>query len=374
MVRVEGKEYGPVDEDELRDWRREGRLIRSNELRRVGEERWIPAGEFPEFFAADTPLLSESAAPPDLIVRRRTGREIFRETFRIYRGGFWRFLLFGLFTAVPMFILQWNFPRVPLPDLTSGEPLPTVTIPPLCWFMFLLVILLWPLSTAGFQFVADDVVRGRRRSIAAQFAAAIERYGRMLGAGLLVYFSYFFWFFIPLTAMLAVLNTGLSLVSVTVYLMIGAFMVYMNVRLIINFLFWEQTAALGDEGVFLALRESKELARCDLGAPRFDRPMYRGLIVLSLWLLLLLVALMVVQFPFALIRLSGATSPEQAMALMESLSQAKTPDALMIASDVVSAVINLLVRPLLTTSFIVLFYDAKARLGRRDNKEISSRL
>ena len=360
MVRVEGREYGPVDTDALHEWKREGRLIQTNEIRRLDDERWLPAGQFPEIFAENLP----PAEPPDLIVRRRTGREIFRETFRIYRGGFWRFLLFGLLTAVPMFILQWNFPRVPLPDLTSGEPLPTVTIPPLCWFMFLLVILLWPLSTAGFQFVADDVVRGRRRSIAAQFAASIERYGRMLGAGLLVYFSYFFWFFIPLTAALAVLSTGISLFSVTVYLMIGAFMIYMNVRLIINFLFWEQTAALGDEGVFLALRESRELARCDQGAPRFDRPMYRGLIVLSLWLLLLLVALMVVQFPFALIRLSGATSPEQAMALMESLSKAKTPDALMIASDVASALINLLVRPLLTTSFIVLYYDAKARAGK----------
>ena len=358
MVRVEGREYGPVDTDALHEWKREGRLIQTNEIRRVEDERWLPAGQFPEIFAENLP----PAEPPDLIVRRRTGREIFRETLRIYRGGFWRFLIFGLLTAVPMFILQWNFPRVPLPNLTSGEPLPTVTIPPLCWFMFLLVILLWPLSTAGFQFVADDVVRGRRRSIAAQFSAAIERYGRVLGAGLLVYFSYFFWFFIPLTAALAVLSTGISVFSVTVYLMIGAFMVYMNVRLIINFLFWEQTAALGDEGVFLALRESRDLARCDPGAPRFDRPMYRGLTVLSLWLLLLLVALMVVQFPFALIRLSGATSPEQAKALMESLSQAKTPDALMIASDVASAVMNLLVRPLLTTSFIVLFYDAKARL------------
>ncbi len=27
IVRVEGKEYGPVDVDELREWKREGRLI-----------------------------------------------------------------------------------------------------------------------------------------------------------------------------------------------------------------------------------------------------------------------------------------------------------------------------------------------------------
>src|SRR5256885_4401065 len=102
--------------------------------------------------------------------------------------------------------------------------MPAVTIPPFCWFLFLLVFLLWPISTAGFQFVADDVLRGRRRSLAAQFSGTIERFGKMLGTGLLVYFSYFFWFFIPLTAMIALLS-GLSIISLFLYLLIGAFMV-----------------------------------------------------------------------------------------------------------------------------------------------------
>ena len=37
MVRVEGKEYGPVDLDGLREWKREGRLIRENEVREPGQ-------------------------------------------------------------------------------------------------------------------------------------------------------------------------------------------------------------------------------------------------------------------------------------------------------------------------------------------------
>jgi hypothetical protein len=357
MVRVQGREYGPVDSDALQEWKREGRLIETNEIRRVEDERWLPAGQFPEIFAENVPL----PEPPDLVVRRRTWPEIFREATRIYRAGFWRFLIFGWLTAVPMFVLQWNFPRVPLPDVLSGEPMPTVTIPPVCWIMFLLTILLWPISTAGFQYVADDALRGRPRSLGAQFSAAIERYGRMLGTGLLVYFSYFFWFFIPLTAMVALLSAGLSLVSVMLYLLIGAFMVYMNARLFINFLFWEQAAAFEGENAFEALRQSRELARSVPEAPRLDRPMYRGVIAASLWLLLLLFLLIGVQLPFTLIRLSGVENPEQAMALMQSLSQAKTPDALMIASDVASAAINLILRPLLAASFIVVYYDAKAR-------------
>jgi hypothetical protein len=371
MVRVEGKEYGPVDEDDLREWREEGRLIRQNEVRPVGGDRWIPAGEVPEIFADD----ERPAEPPDLIVRRRTWQEIFRETVRIYRGGFWRFMVFGLLTAVPMFVLQWYFPRVPLPNLSSGsmEAMPAVTVPPICWLMFLLVILVWPVSTAGFQYVADDVLRGRPRSFADQFAAALQRWGRMLSTGLVVYASYFFWVFVPFTAMIALLSAGISVVSLMLYLLVGAFMVYMIGRLFINFLFWEQTAALGDhDGAMLALRESKDLARCASDAPRLDRPLYRGVLVASVWLALLLLVLIGVQFPFTLVRLSGVENPEQAMALMRSLSQAKTPDALMIASDVLSAVVNLILRPLLAAAFIVLYYDARARAGRMTDKRISS--
>src|SRR4051812_13048395 len=239
-----------------------------------------------------------------------------------------------------------------------------VTAPPICWIMFLLVILLWPISTAGFQYVADDVLRGRRRSLLAQFSAAVERYGRMLGAGLLVYFSYFFWFFVPLTAMIALLSAGITAISLLLYLLIGAFMVYMNARLFINFLFWEQTAAFDDGGPLRALRESRELARCAPESPRLDRPLYRGATVASIWVLVLLFAVIAIQLPFTFLRLRGVDNPEQALALMQSLSQAKTPDALMIASDIASAVMNLVLRPLLAASFIVLYYDAKARRGR----------
>jgi hypothetical protein len=370
IVRVEGKEYGPVETDELREWRGEGRLIPANEVRRVGEERWISAGELPEVFGE----VESAAQPPPLpppshyFVGTRTWRQILAETFHIYRRGFARFMLFGLLTSVPMFLLQWTLPKIPLPELTSGSPA-AITLPALplvSMALLVLLLLVWPVSTAGFQYVADDVLRGRQRSFSDQFTAALNRFGRMFSTGLVAYASYFFWFFVPLTAMVALLAGGLSVFSLMLYLLIGAFMVYMNARLFINFLFWEQTAAFGENGALLALRESRELARCTPEAPRLERPLYRGAIIASLWVLLLLFLLIAVQFPFTLIRLSGVENPEQAMALMKSLSEAKTPDTLMIAADVVSALVNLLLRPLLAASFIVLYYDAKARLGRRD--------
>ncbi len=361
MVRVEGREYGPVDADELLEWKAEGRLIPVNEVRRVGEDRWFPAGELPEIFGEEL-----SAEPPDLVVRRRSGPEVIRETLRVYRAGFWRFMLFGLLSAVPMYILQAAFPRIPFPDFASGAAatMPKVAIPPICYIMLAVLLVAWPLSTAAFQYVADDILHGRRHTVWEQFLAALQNWGRVLTAGLIVYLSYFFWFFIPLTAMIGLLAGGISVLTLLLYLLIGAFMVYMNARLFINFLFWQQAAALGNEGALMALRESKELARSAPEAPRLDRPLYRGAIAASVWLLLLLFLTLAVQFPFTLIRMSGAQNPEQALALVQTLSQAKAPDALMIAADIAAALINLIVRPLLAASFIVLYYDAKARYSR----------
>ena len=66
---------------------------------------------------------------------------------------------------------------------------------------------------------------------------------------------------------------------------------------------WARRYMLDARITELALQESKDLARCAPTAPPFDRPKYRGLILLSLWLLVLLIALIAVQLPFTLIRL-----------------------------------------------------------------------
>jgi hypothetical protein len=371
IVRVEGTEYGPVETDELREWRREGRLIPANELRRVGDERWISAGELPEVFGDAEP--AAPPPPPRDFARARTWRQIFAETFRIYRRGLPRFILFGLLTSVPMFALQWTLPKIPLPDLTLGSyAIPSQTLPAVSVAMFVVLLLAWPVSAAAFQFVADDILHGRSRSIGVQFSAALRCWVRTFAAALLVYGSYFFWFFVPLAAMIAFMGSGNPFLASLMILLIGGFMVYMNARLFINFLFWQQTAVLGAHPPLVALRESKELARSVPGSPRLERPLYRGAIIASIWLLLLLVLTFGVQLPFMLARFIGIENPEQAMALMQKVAQAQKPDALMTAADIVTAAINLLVRPLLAASFVVLYYDAKARSGAVSAEEMRS--
>jgi len=367
IVRVEGREYGPVDTEALQEWRREGRLIPANELRRVDDERWICAGELVEVFG-DEPEPPPPLPPRDY-ARPRTWRQIFTETLRVYRSGLGGFMFFGLLTSGPMFVLQWTLPRIPLPDLASGSyTFPSQTLSPICVAAFVLLLLAWPVSAAGFQLVADDILRNRLRSLGEQFSMALRCWGRLFGGAILVYGSYFFWFFVPLGAMLAFLGSGNLFVASFVILLIGGFMVYMNARLFINFLFWQQTAVLGELPPLTAVHESKELARSVPEAPWQERPLYRGAIVASLWLLVLLVLTFGVQFPFMMVRFAGLENPEQARALMQELSKSQTPDALMIAADIATAALNLLLRPLLAAAFVVLYYDAKARSGRMSER------
>ena len=373
IVRVEGKEYGPVGTDALREWRREGRLIPANELRRVGEERWICAGELAEIFGEAEPAAANPPSPPRDFARPRSWRQILAETFRIYRHGFGRFMFFCLLTSVPLFVLQWTLPKIPLPDLASGSyALPSQELPPISVVMFVVLLLAWPVSAAGCQFVADDILHGRSRSLGVQFTAALHGWVRVFTAALLVYGSYIFWFFVPFAAMIAFLNSGNLLLASFMILLIGGFMVYMNARLFINFLFWQQTVVLGTQPPVAALRESKELARSIRHGPLLDRPLYRGAIVASVWLLLLLVLTFGVQLPFMLVRFIGIENPDQAMALMQELSKSKTPDALMIAADITTAILNLLLRPLLAAAFVVLYYDARARSGRVNREDPGS--
>jgi hypothetical protein len=236
--------------------------------------------------------------------------------------------------------------------------------------MLVLLLLVWPVSAAGFQFVADDVLCGRQRSFGVQFSAALRSWGRTLAGALLVYGSYFVWFFVPLAAMIAFIG-GNPFVASLMILLIGGFMVYMNARLFINFLFWQQTVVLGTEPPLAALRDSKELARSVPEAPRLERPLYRGAIIASVWLLLLLVLTFGLQLPFMLVRFIGLENPEQAVALVQEMAKSQTPDALMIAADITTAALNLLLRPLLAAAFVVLYYDAKARSGRVHREEVS---
>lgn len=369
MVRVAGKEYGPVDLDDLRDWKQEGRLIATNEVRKVGEERWMPASELAGVFLEPETEPARASLSPTYA---RSWSQIISETFQVYWRGLGRFLLFGLLNAVPLFALQWSLPKLTMPtvnpDGTAAMNWPAIS--PISIVLLLLVFALWPVSIAAFQFIADDIVCGRTRPLGHLLRAALARWTQVLATALFVYAAYFFWFAVPFSVLIGLAGSGqISILGTLLFLFISCVMVYMNARLFINFLFWQPAAALRPHGALSALRESKELARCTPNAPRLERPLYRGVIVASLWLLAILVLTFAVQIPFMMLRFAGVKNQEEALALARALAETKSADTLAILADVASASVSLFLQPLLAAAFIVLYYDARARAGRRERDD-----
>jgi hypothetical protein len=139
-------------------------------------------------------------------------------------------------------------------------------------------------------------------------------------------------------------------------------------RLFINFLFWQQSATIGGLDGMNALRDSKELARSQSSTIASERPVFRGAMLASIWLVVLLGFSTAVELPFLLIRVQGVTTVEQASELVQNLMNAPTPDAMTIATYVLSSLVHALLRPLLGIAFVLLYFDAKARQQSRRSR------
>tara|TARA_B100000579_G_scaffold73136_1_gene56082 strand:- start:133 stop:612 length:480 start_codon:yes stop_codon:yes gene_type:complete len=70
IIGADGREYGPKDETEVREWIQQGRLNALSQIKEVGEDEWVSLGSRPEFSAqqSDTatapPLPTGHSAPP----------------------------------------------------------------------------------------------------------------------------------------------------------------------------------------------------------------------------------------------------------------------------------------------------------------------
>ncbi len=362
MVRVEGREYGPVDLEELREWKREGRLIRENEVREPGSERWIQAGELPEIFS-DEVETSELTPPP--VVGRLSFGKIFAEGWRIYRAGFGRFFLLALLVSVPLFFLQLAAPYLELPK--EGGPTTTVLVSAVIVFLMLaLLVVAWPFSLAGMQLLAADLSAGRNPGLRDVLTRAKPLWMRMFLLGLIVYGSYFLWTIIPLLVALSLAAGTPSLSSVGLMLLLLIFTAYMVARLFINFLFWQQTGALGGGETIDNLRESKELARSGPELPRLQRPLYRGALIASLWLLVIIFVNFAIEMPVVIFRLRGVTSLEQAAALLQAMATESAPDFLAALTTFLSGLIHAILRGWLAAIFVVLYFATKADQQKRN--------
>src|SRR5204862_550356 len=108
IVRVQGKEYGPVDVETLREWKTEGRLLPTNEARRADVDLWTTVADIPGLFESDD--IGAGRLPQQASLQtRRSFAQILIETVRIYRKGFFQFVGLTLLTLLAFQV--WLFGR-----------------------------------------------------------------------------------------------------------------------------------------------------------------------------------------------------------------------------------------------------------------------
>jgi TM2 domain-containing membrane protein YozV len=64
IIGADGKQYGPVTVDQIRQWIQEGRASGATQIQLVGSDAWKPLREFPEFAADAAGSPPRFSAPP----------------------------------------------------------------------------------------------------------------------------------------------------------------------------------------------------------------------------------------------------------------------------------------------------------------------
>ena len=352
IVRVQGKEYGPVDLEELREWKQEGRLIRENEIREPGSEQWIPAGELPELFA-DEPAAPES---PPAFVRQNTLGQLLAQTWQIYREHFAQFLGLSALVIIPSICAQLSSAAV----AASGElDLRTALAGLFNFCMIAASLIAWPIYVAGLQIVANEAAHERSVALRELLPRALKFWSRVAILCVLVYGAFFLLLVLAFAILVMVAAGPPSLLVIFVALALLFFQVWMFGRVFVNVLFWQQAAVLEDAGVVNSLRRSKELAQSRRDLPWWRRPLWRGVVLSSLWCILATALSIGPEWSTLTAYFNTLTTMQDAQTIVQSMSAAAKPTALTVWPLALGA-LQAVLRPLLGISFVLLYLDLRA--------------
>ena len=357
LVRVGEKEYGPVELGTLGDWKREGRLLPTNEVRRESDSVWTTANTIPELFGPP-PLPAQTG---HRLVRRRSFGEIIRDSFRIYKSAFLPFFVVTLLIAIPTLGLELTSPVYGIfPQLEGAKGLTRARV--IALFAFITLVVDWPVFLAGIQIATVDVLEGRKVRVRQLLRQAANFFLRFARLSLIVYGSYFLCTAIPVAIILSLASESPTILSLLLALLILAMQVMMVARLWVNFLFWQQSACISNLEGAAALRESKMLARSQRRPRKSARPLWRGALLASLWVLIVLGLSAGAEIPLILPKLQSVStsSPEEIMKMWQSVNAPKMADAMLIGSAVVSGLVRALMRPILGIAFVLLYLDARS--------------
>jgi hypothetical protein len=362
IVRVQGREYGPANMETLRDWKAEGRLLPVNEARRADVDLWTTAADIPGLFDAGAlaAASAQSLTQPPLQVSRRSFTQILAETLQIYRKGFFQFLGLTLLVLLPSVCSQLTTAFVRAPQGSHVDML-AILAGGFAFLMFILSIVMWPVYIAGIQILTSEIARGNRPGLVAVLNEAVRFWPRVAALCSFVYGVFFLLmvFGLAIAAMALVGAASLLLVLVAMALLI--LQVWMFGRFFVNVLFWQQFAVLENAGFIDSLRESRDLARSGRDVPWFQRPLWRGAFVASIWFAVVLAITLGAQWGTLQQYFTQLLTTQDPQALLQQMTEAQQASGFNISAFGLGVVEKIL-QPLVGIAFVVLYLDSKLEL------------
>ena len=291
---------------------------------------------------------------------RRSFAEILAETLQIYRKGFFQFLGLTLLVLLPSICSQLTTAFVPSPQGSNIDIL-SVLAAGFAFLMFILSIVMWPVYIAGIQILTAEIVRGNRFSLVAMLNEAVKFWPRVAGLCIFVYGVFFLLMVFGLAIAAMSLGAGSSVLVPLVAMGLLILQVWMFGRFFVNVLFWQQFAVLENAGFIDSLRESRDLARSGRDLPWFQRPLWRGAFIASIWFAVVLAITLGPQWGTLHQYFIQLTTTQDPQALLEQLTEAQKASGFNISAFALGVVEKIL-QPLVGIAFVVLYLDSKLEL------------
>ena len=375
IIRVQGREYGPADLATLREWKADGRVLPANPARQadVNEAHWKRAGDIPGLFQVESPPVqgparnqrsaayTQGSGEPKEISDQKSksrppSRNILVETFRIYFRGFFQFFCLSLLSIVPIVCAELTSRFI---DTAPGVNVDLRSLVAVAFGLCMLVLrlVLIPIYIAGIQILTAEFATGHRIGFFSVLNAAVKYWPRVAGLGLFVYGVFFLLILFALGIAIMVV-TSAALFSIVLALGLLAFQVWLFGRFFINVLFWQQFTVLENANTNEALRESRRLARSGRDLPWYQRPLWRGALIVSLWVAFVLAITITPAWPMLrdyFVELTRTQDPQALLQKMNASLQTHGVNYPVLALSILQRILQ----PLLGIAFVVLYLDSR---------------
>ena len=359
IVRVQGREYGPADIETLREWKREGRLLPENEARNAGASSWSTAAAIPGLFGVGAAVPTAPAVTePPLQLQHRSFGAILAETFEIYRKGFFHFLCLTLLVLAPSVCSQLTTAMVQTGH-GSDIDLRALAAGSFAFLMFIISMVMWPVYVAGIQILTADIASGRQPGLVAVLNQAVRFWPRVAALGVFVFGVFALLIIFGLLIAAIALTGASSSLLILFALALLILQVWMFGRFFINVLFWQQFAVLENAEFIDSLRESRNLARSGSDLPWYQRPLWRGAFIASLWFAFVLTVTLVPQWTTVHHYFNEMTTTQDPQALLQKLTEAQQAQGFDISGFALN-ILQKILKPLLGIAFVVLYLDSRS--------------